>query len=261
MARRKARRPLPYGSAGAGQGIVHGPSVVASPAYRAGKLAFLPGAPLSRSPGRPAPRMSRLPSCPARGRTSPVSAGGAVPKPPPAALSSGLYWRGTGPGPCRRSSGEAPARPGRPVRARRTGKRRCPVVRRRPGRPARGVQSGKRGPRNFFAKMLASQREIRYISFCAEVVELVDTLGSGSSSGNGVGVRVSPSAPMESKAGSNTSLFLFLGQIAVCCRAAPEDAALPRATCVHEVAAARHRGQTAGPVAPRPAAVPPVPAE
>ena len=44
----------------------------------------------------------------------------------------------------------------------------------------------------------------------AGVVELVDTLGSGSSSGNGVGVRLSPSAPMESKAGRNTSLFLFL---------------------------------------------------
>lgn len=29
----------------------------------------------------------------------------------------------------------------------------------------------------------------------AEVVELVDTLGSGSSAGNGMGVRVSPSAP------------------------------------------------------------------
>ena len=32
-------------------------------------------------------------------------------------------------------------------------------------------------------------------SFHAEVVELVDTLGSGSSSRKGVGVRVSPSAP------------------------------------------------------------------
>ena len=52
--------------------------------------------------------------------------------------------------------------------------------------------------------------------FHAEVVELVDTLGSGSSSGNGVGVRLSPSAPMESKAGRNTSLFLFLGPGSFC---------------------------------------------
>lgn len=37
----------------------------------------------------------------------------------------------------------------------------------------------------------------RYLSR-AEVVELVDTLGSGSSSRKGVGVRVSPSAPSES---------------------------------------------------------------
>ena len=33
----------------------------------------------------------------------------------------------------------------------------------------------------------------------AEVVELVDTLGSGSSEGNLVGVRLSPSAPREHK--------------------------------------------------------------
>ena len=60
-------------------------------------------------------------------------------------------------------------------------------------------------------KKLASRGRILYTHFRAEVVELVDTLGSGSSSGNGVGVRLSPSAPMESKAGSNTSLFLFPG--------------------------------------------------
>ncbi len=34
-----------------------------------------------------------------------------------------------------------------------------------------------------------------YVHEHAEVVELVDTLGSGSSAGNGMGVRVSPSAP------------------------------------------------------------------
>ena len=60
--------------------------------------------------------------------------------------------------------------------------------------------------------MLARRSLVAYNKFCcAEVVELVDTLGSGSSSGNGVGVRLSPSAPMESKAGRNTSLFLFPG--------------------------------------------------
>ena len=76
-----------------------------------------------------------------------------------------------------------------------------------PGRP--GAENG--GPEIFLQKTLARQGQIRYIHFRAEVVELVDTLGSGSSSGNGVGVRLSPSAPMESKAGRNTSLFLFLG--------------------------------------------------
>ena len=77
-----------------------------------------------------------------------------------------------------------------------------------PGRP--GAENG--GPEIFLQKTLARQGQIRYIHFRAEVVELVDTLGSGSSSGNGVGVRLSPSAPMESKAGRNTSLFLFLGR-------------------------------------------------
>jgi hypothetical protein len=33
---------------------------------------------------------------------------------------------------------------------------------------------------------------------CAEVAELVDALGSGSSARTGVGVRISPSAPMKS---------------------------------------------------------------
>ena len=48
--------------------------------------------------------------------------------------------------------------------------------------------------------MLARRALVAYKkSCCAEVVELVDTLGSGSSSGNGVGVRLSPSAPRESK--------------------------------------------------------------
>ncbi len=199
MARRKARRPLPYGSAGAGQGIIHGPSVVASPAHRAGKLASLPGAPLSRSPGRPAPRMSRLPSCPGAGTGIPGVRRRSGAEAAPAALSSGLYWRGTGPWPLpseqRRSPG--PPRPSCPCPQ--DGEAALPRGSATPRPPRAGSSERKRGPRNFFAKMLASQREIRYISFCAEVVELVDTLGSGSSSGNGVGVRVSPSAPMESK--------------------------------------------------------------
>ena len=55
------------------------------------------------------------------------------------------------------------------------------------------------GRKFFLQKTLARQRQIRYIHLRAEVVELVDTLGSGSSSGNGVGVRLSPSAPSESK--------------------------------------------------------------
>ncbi len=44
-------------------------------------------------------------------------------------------------------------------------------------------------------KDLPSRSEKRKYSFHAEVVELVDTLGSGSSSRKGVGVRLSPSAP------------------------------------------------------------------
>ena len=60
-------------------------------------------------------------------------------------------------------------------------------------------------------KKLASRLCFAYTSFRAEVVELVDTLGSGSSPGNGVGVRVSPSAPFF-KAVSVTCCdgFLFL---------------------------------------------------
>ena len=38
-----------------------------------------------------------------------------------------------------------------------------------------------------------------YESFYAEVAELVDALGSGSSRGFPVGVRVSPSAPLKTK--------------------------------------------------------------
>ena len=44
-------------------------------------------------------------------------------------------------------------------------------------------------------KILAKRNIFGYLSLRAEVVELVDTLGSGSSSRKGVGVRVSPSAP------------------------------------------------------------------
>lgn len=44
-------------------------------------------------------------------------------------------------------------------------------------------------------KDLPSQPEKRRYLCHAEVVELVDTLGSGSSSRKGVGVRLSPSAP------------------------------------------------------------------
>lgn len=47
-------------------------------------------------------------------------------------------------------------------------------------------------------KSLPKQRALEYNIFRAEVVELVDTLGSGSSSRKGVGVRVSPSAPTRS---------------------------------------------------------------
>ena len=44
-------------------------------------------------------------------------------------------------------------------------------------------------------KTLAKGGGLAYITPRAEVVELVDTLGSGSSGGSSVGVRVSPSAP------------------------------------------------------------------
>ncbi len=47
-------------------------------------------------------------------------------------------------------------------------------------------------------KMLAKGGQIVYLHTCAEVVKLVDTLGSGSSSRSGVRVRVSSSAPAES---------------------------------------------------------------
>ena len=47
-------------------------------------------------------------------------------------------------------------------------------------------------------KKLAKDPLSAYILSRAEVVELVDTLGSGSSSRKGVGVRVSPSAPAKS---------------------------------------------------------------
>ena len=43
----------------------------------------------------------------------------------------------------------------------------------------------------------------------AEVVELVDTLGSGSSAGNGMGVRVSPSAPTGMKSPQSIKLCGF----------------------------------------------------
>ena len=47
-------------------------------------------------------------------------------------------------------------------------------------------------------KKLAKREQIVYLHTCAEVVKLVDTLGSGSSSRSGVRVRVSSSAPAES---------------------------------------------------------------
>ena len=50
----------------------------------------------------------------------------------------------------------------------------------------------------FMPKALAIFFKLAYSSFCAEVVELVDTLGSGSSARKGMGVRVSPSAPFAS---------------------------------------------------------------
>lgn len=47
----------------------------------------------------------------------------------------------------------------------------------------------------------------------AEVVELVDTLGSGSSAGNGMGVRVSPSAPTRKKSPQSVK---FCGLLFLC---------------------------------------------
>ena len=51
----------------------------------------------------------------------------------------------------------------------------------------------------------------------AEVVELVDTLGSGSSAGNGMGVRVSPSAPTRKKSPQSVKFcgLLFLCSLAL----------------------------------------------
>ena len=49
--------------------------------------------------------------------------------------------------------------------------------------------------KNFLKKHLPSALESGYMPLHAEVVELVDTLGSGSSGGSPVGVRLSPSAP------------------------------------------------------------------
>ncbi len=63
-------------------------------------------------------------------------------------------------------------------------------------------------------KTLAKEGGLDYITPCAEVVELVDTLGSGSSGGSSVGVRVSPSAPFlfvpAGSAARRFRLFLFV---------------------------------------------------
>ena len=50
----------------------------------------------------------------------------------------------------------------------------------------------------------------------AEVVELVDTLGSGSSTRKGVGVRLSPSAPFFRAASGNRLKRLFI-LLCLCC--------------------------------------------
>ena len=67
-------------------------------------------------------------------------------------------------------------------------------------------RAGKRKEEWFSLKFLPKGRFFRLPAlnvlgippFHAEVVELVDTLGSGSSEGSFMGVRVSPSAPTES---------------------------------------------------------------
>ena len=56
-------------------------------------------------------------------------------------------------------------------------------------------------------KKLVKRGKFQYTASIAEVVELVDTLGSGSSAGNGVGVRISPSAPYKEKIGPFLGLF------------------------------------------------------
>ena len=63
----------------------------------------------------------------------------------------------------------------------------------------------------FRKKRLAKQGQIVYLHSCAEVVKLVDTLGSGSSSRSGVRVRVSSSAPVEHEKARDEypELFLF----------------------------------------------------
>ncbi len=63
----------------------------------------------------------------------------------------------------------------------------------------------------FCKKRLAKQGQIVYLHSCAEVVKLVDTLGSGSSSRSGVRVRVSSSAPVEHEKAQDEypELFLF----------------------------------------------------
>ena len=65
-----------------------------------------------------------------------------------------------------------------------------------PGQKA-AFSAQKEAQKKFWQKRLARDCCFRYVPFHAEVVELVDTLGSGSSSRKGVGVRVSPSAPEE----------------------------------------------------------------
>ena len=68
------------------------------------------------------------------------------------------------------------------------------------GRSSRGVLAALTGASGGIVekgkKILAKGDGLAYKNPCAEVVELVDTLGSGSSSRSGVGVRVSPSAPV-----------------------------------------------------------------
>ena len=60
-------------------------------------------------------------------------------------------------------------------------------------------------------KTLAKGGALTYKTLRAEVVELVDTLGSGSSGGSSVGVRVSPSAPFfKAVAVTCCDGFLFL---------------------------------------------------